>query len=386
MNRTICVLLIACAFNPNAGQAEEASCATPAGFQQMEVNALDAGGAPIALRVLRNCLGDPGGDTAAVVESFGKLLKDPAKDATGRVEQVQRVLALLEAYSTSRVAVGADVDAWQRVAIQLREEKEAVATAQSNGIAVADVLTDRFWKIPATPEPVLGGGTIQPFAPFECPASGECPTYLSRKDLLRVFRLTYRLQGFAAWPELSAQLADAKLQTSRWDSYFHKTLPQYWWEVIANGSRMGDTLCPKDSNGMQIGFCSVPTNQIILLHPSAALQWNDGADKTGDLKTAFLIEVFGRNSWKWNKAEVAAQRGWSVVAAYSSSGEQSSRWSYGLMGHLAGSYSVAVTTSGDGDVSVILNVKLAEKFFAQKEKYIDYLKKIEKPSWTSLVD
>jgi hypothetical protein len=81
-----------------------------------------------------------------------------------------------------------------------------------------------------------------------------------------------------------------------------------------------------------------------------------------------------------------SQFGWSVIAAYSNRGGDKRQWSYGVMGHIAGAYGVGITTTSDDEFGVVLNLNLAERFFAQKEKYLEYLKALQKPQFTVLIN
>jgi hypothetical protein len=206
-------------------------------------------------------------------------------------------------------------------------------------------------------------------------------------ELVRVLRLMNRLIGYADYPALAAHAADARLMNDRWDAYFNKALPQYWWEVAINGSRMGSDLCSREpGTGIQLGFCKVPTSQLIVLHPSVAVQWVHGAEDTDDLAPAFVVEVFGQNSWYWRERDptIHGQFGWSLIAAYSNPGRGLEQWSYGVMLHKGPSLNLGITTAGSGQVSLLVSVALAEQIFARKAEYLDYLKAISKPSWETL--
>jgi hypothetical protein len=198
--------------------------------------------------------------------------------------------------------------------------------------------------------------------------------------------LMSRLIRYADYPALEKHYDDARLMNDRWDAYFNKALPQYWWEVAINGERMGEDLCPKDTDGIQLGFCKVPESQLIVLHPAAGLQWVHGADDTDDLAPAFVVEVFGRNSWKWDGGAVPrGQFGWSIIAAYSNPGGDQENWSYGIMLHKGASLNLGLTTAGDGQYSVLVNVNLAEWLFARKKQYLDHFKALRKDSWETLL-
>ena len=379
------VLLLA---RPPGISAAEGVCGTPEQFAARQRQAISALGHDQALLSIRACLADPISDADPLVTQFDATT--PAvDDARQRIEHIRDALTGLRNFARSRAAADPTAASWRIVATQL--EAEVVATGEADAVKGVAAIREAFWEMPANPNQntLVADATIRPFEPTGCSNRAQpCPAYVNRVELVRVFRLMNRLIGYADYPALEAHAADARLMNDRWDAYFNKALPQYWWEVAINGARMGDDLCPKEAGtGMQLGFCRVPTSQLIIAHPSVAMQWVHGADDTDDLAAAFVVEVFGRNSWRWHEGDpnIHGQFGWSLIAVYSNPGDGVEQWSYGVMVHKGPSLNLGLTTAGGGQVSLVVSVRLAERVFARRAEYVDYLKSLSKPSWETLL-
>ena len=381
----VAVLILGVGAVVSAQAAAEPGCDSPEAFKALVDNALALQGYDLALNVSRRCLGDEAADTDPLVQVV-KSKTPPTEVPQERVEAVIGAMKRLRDAARRRELQGVDTAAWREVAAELDAELEKTQAIDVEGQLRVHAIKQDFWRLPSGTATVAHG-TLQVF-PIGCgkpPAA--CPAYASRVELFRVMNLMSGLIDYADYASLEKHHAEAKLMNARWDGYFNKALPQYWWEVAINGARMGDELCPKDSGGMQLGFCKVPSSQLIVLHPAAGLQWVRGADDKDDLAAAFVVEVFGRNSWRWkdNDPLLHKQFGWSVIAAYSNPGGDVEQWSYGIMLHKGGSLNLGVTTAGDGQVSILVNVNLAEMFFARKQHYLDYLKALRKDPWESLL-
>ncbi len=53
--------------------------------------------------------------------------------------------------------------------------------------------------------------------------------------------------------------------------------------------------------------------------------------------------------------------------------------------HAGDGYNLAVTSTANGDVGVLLNLNLATRFFGKKREYVDYLKALRKPSLSDVL-
>jgi hypothetical protein len=365
------------------GQAD--GCATPAAAQAVE-NAALTRGYDTGLIASRRCLGSLQGDADPLVATFNGQTP-PAKDVLARKQHLHDALVTLEKYAREQAALPANQDSWNLVDTRLRAELDNLQ-GLDDFISPGDFLANSFWPDNGSPGGVVANGAILLLAPTGCAAPpAPCPAYEPRKALIRVFNLANRLGDYADADRFALHLKDARLQNARWSSYFNDTRPQYWWEIIVNGKAMQKQYCDADpATQIQRGFCRVPESQWIVLHPSAALQWVDGADSQQDLKPAFIVEVFGRNSWTWKESTPSRQRGWSLLAAYSNRGADQDKWSYGLMLRYGKDLNLGLTTTPDNEFGILVSARLAGRFFEQKQQYLDYLKAKEKPNWLELLD
>jgi hypothetical protein len=375
-------------------RAADASC-TRDDLQRIDTVARQ-GDHDVVLPDLLRCLGFD--ESSPVVVQFDQATPD-TNDEPMRRANVLKALGRLVEFADARIAAGLDVNAWDLIAERLRAEISLLQAPEKVVLGNDVFLPPGFWE---KGDGLMANGAINIFAPTHCddeaaspaqppPPSQPCAAYERRKEIIRVFALVARLRKYAQSDSLTIHLRDARLESERWTAYFHGTLPQYWWEVALNGRLMEDKFCKTDSrNGNPLGFCEVPTSQVILLHPGAAVQWVNGADGANDLKAALAIEVAGYNRWAWNGGTVPRrQLGVGLVAAYADRGGSVSRnLSYGVAFHYGGGYNLAVTTTlkGRNMIGIFFNTNLAEKVFAQKDKYLDYLKALRKPSVLSLLE
>lgn len=235
-----------------------------------------------------------------------------------------------------------------------------------------------------TPSNALPGFQLYEGLDGQCPPPDDpnamsCGAYADRKDMIRTLVLAKRLAVYSEWGVLVAHAKDARLAVKQWDSYFNDARFQWWWEVWANGRRMERSgLCAMDDETQQRkGFCKVPTDQLIILHPEIALQWIDGAQSSDQLSASFIVELFGKNSWSWDESgAMGSAFGWSVVASYTNlTGFDD--WGLGGMVHVNNRYSFGLTST-DGELGIFLSMDLSERVFNRKQKYLSYLQEAEK--------
>jgi len=146
----------------------------------------------------------------------------------------------------------------------------------------------------------------------------------------------------------------------RWQAYHNETRAIFPWELMVNGYFY---------KSRQAGFGEPPTSQILLLHPSAGLEYRD--DTNDKLKPAILLDVIGFYHWKWggsSNAEVSWPYGLALAMAWD--GED---FSYGITLHLPRNWSLGVTTDFDGHVMAIFSVDLGN-FLMNKQKSVSELR------------
>lgn len=345
----------------------------------------------------RRCLGDKEKDDHPLVQDFDKRI-EASNAAVERHANSVAILNELARYAAERSKDRARTEEdWLAIARAMEQSARTLAQAaglsQAEAIKTAERAIPRSWERIATDtqgELLFEGRRVRLLAPTGCAQSApSCQGFEIQRDMIRVVNLAARLRDVTQRESLALHLADARLELERWDAYRSKAHHQYFWEVWANGMRMGEDLCPTDpKTGIQIGFCKVPTDQWIILHPDAGLRWSRHASRSGELRPAFLVEVLGYYRWDWRAPDSAAMTdrlGASLVAAYTDepTGE---KWSWGPMIYFGDGYNLAATRAGGGKWSLVLNVKLADRYFERRQKYTDYLKALKKSEWGALLD
>jgi hypothetical protein len=164
----------------------------------------------------------------------------------------------------------------------------------------------------------------------------------------------------------------SSLRLARWHAYRDDALPQFQWEWLVNSWRLTgkETRALDPVSHQPMGPRLPPTNQIILFHPGVGIEWRDAVANGSKVQSSVYLEVVGINRWSWQEdsANMIGVAGISVVATYANR-DNGTRVGYGLMFHLRSvkPVALAVTKSG-GDISVVLNVDLAE-FVKEKMDY-----------------
>jgi hypothetical protein len=327
------------------------------------------------IRALTPCLGRDQDDSSELTVEISKFTPDTTNSDV-RIAGALHATEMLRSRIPANAASVANAMYWDALRTQLEQEATALRQAR-NGAAVSEVYAPEFWS--ALPQGQFGSSRkLDLWLPPCEDGTPRCAGYVERKTQVRIVKLGARLSAYLSAENLKTHAKDVSLRHERWEAYFHKALPQYWWEVWANGARMGNQ-CDKDSgSGIQTGFCDVPQNQLIFLHPEVGVEWTSKAENANELKPVVVIEAIGFNRWQWSAggAELSGHRGASLVAAY---GDRTGdpKWSYGVMFHVQ-TYSLAVTANGRGDLGLLLNIKMAGKYFSDRQKYRDYFTSAEK--------
>ena len=141
----------------------------------------------------------------------------------------------------------------------------------------------------------------------------------------------------------------------QWQAYLGESRAFYPWELLLNGWFF---------EPRQTGFSEPPNRQILLLHPSAALSYNDSADDK--LEEALVLDVIGFYRWSWGSDnESAIVNPFGLALAVSWDGDHTG---YGVSAHFSNNYSLSVTADED-DVFLLFNVDLGN-FILDKRKLI----------------
>lgn len=124
----------------------------------------------------------------------------------------------------------------------------------------------------------------------------------------------------------------------QWDNYFTNGRSQYVWELLVNSWRYQRDLCKGVSRERCASILAPPpTDQLILLHPTAALEYV--RDVEDDYNAVAIIELVGYN--RWTKASSRLGKfalGASLIATVSP-GSQGERVGWGAMAHVNNKYS-----------------------------------------------
>ena len=171
---------------------------------------------------------------------------------------------------------------------------------------------------------------------------------LTAEFVLRAATLVRRSLDYYSRPFLTAALVKTSMRDARWTAYFDETLVQFPWELAFNSARF--TRAARAAHG----FAMPPSNQWVLLHPMAGVEYVWSAAKGSRMTPAVAMEILGYNRWSWNaKNKPSGALGASVVAAFSDrAGAQNV--GYGVLVRYAHKYSVTVTSRG-GKAGVLLS-------------------------------
>lgn len=377
-------------------------------FKPMETSQT-AGDVLADLRTASICAGEPTKDQTPLVKQYaeitapgGKPYAEPEKLARSILAEVDALAVFARNRADTYVVPKelkddsgerAEYASWRTIASSLASthanmtKAVGLAPEGQSGAAIAAAIP-QTWKTAAQAGSGmalhLGGPPIAPFGEFTCPKPENCPIFDSRVDMLRTVKLMSLLHMYAQAPEFHKGLVIAKRERSRWEAYRTQGQHQYFWEVWVNGKVMEKNSCPtldqaKQAGKVYIGFCEVPTSQWIILHPDAGLRWSHSANKSSELKPALIIETVGYFHWEWDKpngSTMVGRRGYSLAAVYS---DQSSgkKWSYGPMFHYDG-YNIAITKSPGSGWGLMINLKLADRYFGRKQSVVDSLSKLNK--------
>jgi len=344
------------------------------------------------------CFDKSRNEANAIVRGFNERSPDVGPLIAERMRNFEAANEFLREHAqTMAAAAAADRDLWILAELALAEQARVTSLARAADSPEAatelwrSAVNDDAWAlernsgtVPALQNRSVFLGLESPCADFAADNRAECPAYQDRKTLIIAVKLGLDLASYNKQGELLAQLQESLIANKQWDAYFNEARFQWWWEVAINGRRMlkGKGCDQNGDTQQRDGFCTVPDDQIIFMHPDVALSWIDGADASSELGAAFVVEVFGKNKWEWSRnGTMQKARGWSVIASYS---DQADDWGYGLMYHYRNRYSLAVTSTS-GDVGVLLSMDLSDALFERKSKYKNYLQNLEKPSFWSEV-
>ncbi len=249
--------------------------------------------------------------------------------------------------------------------------------------AVVDIVSPR-WKAASgqgTGEPIdLDGVRFKAIRPLACRTDGDCSEWLTHVDVVRSINLLVQVQTHVQSPVLQAQLRDSQTELARWQAYRRDSRHQYIWELWANSQLMArdSSICARDGSNGLVGFCQVPTSQLVLLHPDAGLIATRPSGQPTQLQPALIVDVIGRHTLSWEderSARIARQWGYALSAVYAQV-DGRPQWSYGPRLHRDG-YNLALTRSEGGGWNLVVSLNLAERYMERKESYTRDLMRVK---------
>lgn len=159
-------------------------------------------------------------------------------------------------------------------------------------------------------------------------------------------------------------LTTIDLYSKEWGDYFTKARSQTFIEL-----GMNTWLYRNEVNKNE--FVKPPSYQLILFHPSVAIEYVSDAIDGEQQKGVLMMEWFGINWWNWD-----VPLGVSFISSYTDRSSVDDD-GYGAMIHLYNNYSIGYTNRG-GVKGVIFTVDLLKLFEDKKSNLDNYKSSIKK--------
>lgn len=226
----------------------------------------------------------------------------------------------------------------------------------------------------------LGIPKITTWLPDSCvgPVTPACALpYESASEMLRVSGVMSTLMYFPDYLIANQQKLDLHRRNTEWKNYFEKARAQYWWELKFNSliydlknqrkQVCGDGNDKVAASCARIGAFEPPHDQFIVLHPTAALEYIDGAKDGEQFKPAAVMEWLGYNHWSWKKdGAMGLALGASVISTYADrDGTKDLR--HGFVLHVNHRYSAGMSF-GDGKTGFFVSADLGKAIVDAKDE------------------
>lgn len=181
-----------------------------------------------------------------------------------------------------------------------------------------------------------------------CPAA--CPqTYRRSVTILTLSALYRRSLAELLEDDRERFLAGLATLDARWETYFTQARSQYPWELAVNSIRFR-------RSSVLVG---PPSDQVILLHPSLALELVDGGDGE-EFQDAVVLELAGYHRWSWKGAAIKRPLGIAAVASWRGGAADEVGW--GAIAHLPRSWSLGAVYRSADDLTLLVSADLAKLF------------------------
>lgn len=193
-------------------------------------------------------------------------------------------------------------------------------------------------------------------------ANFTCNRYFS--DMASVYGTTQNMFEDKEVYALSRQLT---YLDKEWTDFLEVTRAQTLLEVALN------SYLYREKTGDWNRFTRPPASQVVLLHPSIAVDWTEGANDGDEFTESFVIDVIGMNWWK---GDLLGFTGAAGHLAYSDRADIKD-WGWGLTLYYKNKYSVGFTERG-GEVGVFITMDLLKQVndkinIAKKYRGLDFL-------------
>jgi hypothetical protein len=345
--------------------------AAPSWAQEDQCRKAEAGSKKQLLLVLANlyigsCLGrDNDGDalTAHIGKELSRQLTndDPPRVRHSTQEQKMVVLWALgevrDALTAARPRPGS-------VSAKTLESLTTAVERARTGVALEAPADARYlsnavsWRWnPGTGRFTGGQADLGPLE-AECvdEASAACKeAFETGKRALRSATLVERAFTFRGLQMLEEARIEAARRDRMWQAYFEQARVQLPQELAVN------SLLYRQRARKEGGFAETPGYQVILLHPSAGLEYVRGAELGSRFEPALVLELAGINGWGWKSdGSMGTAYGASLALIYSDRAGAKGT-GRGMVFHFNHRYSVAITQHGEKG-GITLSTDLARLF------------------------
>jgi hypothetical protein len=169
-------------------------------------------------------------------------------------------------------------------------------------------------------------------------------TFAGVAAVFRAVKLANLALARAESDTIRAFVAETARRKRSWDDYFDVAHSQYWWELQLNARRLVDDR--NELEGVKQGFRSPPTNQLILLHPSTALEWARREPNGSSYGAIVNVELLGGNWWRYD-GDGSLGRSFGIAAIVTARDRVNMRdFAWGASVMLNQRYTFGLTTDG----------------------------------------
>ena len=327
-------------------------------------------------------------DQSPLTKRVLALLSSLDKSATTQEALLRNQKKLLEALDLVKgsleTSAGNSPQSWRTyIAVTINELEEARAKiASSEGVAEHrhwQRSEDGFFEQPSTGTYLVPYGQDLMNACDASSWSPECEDALKQTIVLtRHIALVHRILEHPLQMRLRQLGNQLATLDEEWDYYLNEARSQFWWEFVLNGNRFDPDCEAANQRCVDVSFDSQsgeflarpPSDQIIFMHPSVAMEYADGGPLVEtSYNVAGIIEVLGYNRFRWGSSSGYSNWaiGASLIATWVPSGPGDD-WGYGLMVHIKNDYSFGAVRRDTGfgtDTVFMFSIDLNKLFLSK---------------------